>query len=561
MSDLGSRAWQMVKQARFAAHDPEQLWSMVEPADGATVTELGDLLTQAATTIKEIGTDLRTHSLAVEWEGEGGEAFRTWIHQAALAALGLGEYSENAGKWLGHAANTLHEVKPQLEILRRQSATARSVLDAHAASATDVGNHDGGPTHTEVTEAKTSYANDSAEAAGQMMKLAQSYSASTEQIGALEAPEFPELPKQFVPTKVDGGTHISAPPSGRAVGRGTTTQAPVPGRKAAIATGSSGTSAAPQVTSRHHTAGLPAVPDATPGRPADTTNTAIDSASTLPSAPPSTSGLPSGSGGGDSRTSSSTGLLSPALSAGTTIPSGVRGIEGRSVYGGRGPVPTASGSGTSGSSRVPGRGLTGPYGSGMPGSQPIPGRGQAVPGAARGANGITGGRPLPPPSGRTAGAIPRGTVIGGTASEQQSPTGRGTVPGGGRTGATPYGSNGRTANPESAAKSARLPAQSDGIVGGQPRTSRQRGRAGSTSPGAGLVRGTDTPNTGDARRQSIGTAARGASAVTRAPYGGDHSARSERSRNRTDQRAEDGEGRSSTPRLPSGPDEHPRREG
>lgn len=95
----------------------------------------------------------------------GREAFRTWCNQAALATLGLGDYSESAGKWLGHAADTLHEVKPQLEILRKQSATARSVLDAHAAKATDVGNHDGGPSDTEVKTAKTRYANDSADAA------------------------------------------------------------------------------------------------------------------------------------------------------------------------------------------------------------------------------------------------------------------------------------------------------------------------------------------------------------------------------------------------------------
>ncbi|MEU5480883.1 hypothetical protein [Streptomyces mirabilis] len=561
MSDLGSRAWEMVKQTRFLAHDPEQLWAMVEPADGATATDLGDLLTQAAKTIKDIGSDLRTHSLAVEWDGEGGEAFRTWCHQAALATLGLGDYSETAGKWLGHAADTLHEVKPQLEILRRQSATARSVLDAHAAKATDVGNHNGGPTDSEVTKAKTQYANHSAEAAGQMMKLAQSYTASTEQIDALEAPEFPELPKQFVPPEIHGGTHISAPSSGGAAGQGTMTQAQTSVHKAAIGTSSSGTSPAPRVAASHHMAVLPVVPDATPGRLPETTNTAIDSVSTLPSAPtvpPSASAPSSGAGDVGVRTSSPTGLLPPTFGAGTTIPPSVRGSEGRAVYGGRGPVPTPSGSATSGASRVPGRGLTGPFGPGVSGSQPqAPGRGPAVPGAARGANGITGGRPVSPTNGRPVGAIPRGTVVGGIPSQQQPPLGRGTAPGGYGPGTTPPRGNDRTTNPESAAKSARPLAQSNGIVGGQPKTSRQRGRAGLTSGRAGLVRGSGAD---DARPQSGGTA-RGASAVAPAPYGGDRSARDERSRNRTNQRAEDEDGRPSTPRLPSGPDGHARREG
>ncbi len=138
MSDFADRMWETAGQARFLVQDPEQLWAMVESADGPTVSDLGVLLTEAAGTIKEIGGDLLTHSLAVEWDGEGGEAFRTWCYQAALATLGLGDYSENAGKWLGHAADTLHEVKPQLEILRNQSVSARSVLDSHAAKATDV---------------------------------------------------------------------------------------------------------------------------------------------------------------------------------------------------------------------------------------------------------------------------------------------------------------------------------------------------------------------------------------------------------------------------------------
>ncbi|MFH9964911.1 hypothetical protein ACH4PR_26540 [Streptomyces mirabilis] len=568
MSDLGSRAWQMVKETRFLAHDPEELWAMVDPADGATATDLGDLLTEAAKTIKEIGTDLRTHSLAVEWDGEGGEAFRKWIHQAALATLGLGDYSENAGKWLGHAADTLHEVKPQLEILRKQSATARSVLDAHAAKATDVGNHDGGPTDSEVTKAKTQYANHSAEAAGQMMKLAQSYTVSTEQIDALAAPEFPELPKQFVPTQIHGGTHISAPSSGTAAGQGATTQAQASsGHKAALGTSSSGTNPAPQVAVRHHMTDPPVVPDATTRRLPDTTNTGIDSVSTLPSAPPVpwSGSAPSVSAGGvDSRTSSPTGLLPPAFGAGTTtFPPGLRGIEGRPVYGSRGPLPTPPGAGASGGSRVLGRELTGPTGPGMSGSQPVPGRGPAVPGAARSTNGITGGRPFSPTSGRSAGAIPRGTVIGGTPSEQQPPVGRGTAPAGSRIGGTPSRANGRMASPEGAAKSARLPEQSDGILGGQPKTPRQRGREGLTSGRSGLVRGTET----DGAQPQRGGTARGASAVTPAPYGGDRSARDERSRNRTNQRAEDENGRPSTPdprpepRLPSGPDGHARREG
>ena len=77
MSDRGSWAWQMVKETRFVAHDPEELWTMVEPSDGATATELGELLTQAARTIKRAGderTDYDGHrtTMAVLIAGTGG---------------------------------------------------------------------------------------------------------------------------------------------------------------------------------------------------------------------------------------------------------------------------------------------------------------------------------------------------------------------------------------------------------------------------------------------------------------------------------------------------------
>ncbi|MGW3634009.1 hypothetical protein ACWD7F_28330 [Streptomyces sp. NPDC005122] len=558
MSDLGSRAWEMVEQTRFLAHDPEQLWAMVEPADGATATDLGDLLTQAAKTIKDIGSDLRTHSLAVEWDGEGGEAFRTWCHQAAMATLGLGDYSETAGKWLGHAADTLHEVKPQLEILRRQSATARSVLDAHAAKATDVGNHDGGPSDTEVKTARTQYANDSADAAGLMIKLAQSYTASTEQIDALEAPEFPELPKQFVPTRVDGGTHVSASSTGGATGQEAMTHAQLSRHEAAIGSSSSGARSVLHVTTRQHMAEVPVAPDATPGSLADTTNTAIDSLNTLPSAPavpPSDSAPPSGVGGVNGRTSSPTGLLPPAFGAGTTFPPGARGSEGRSVYGIRGSLPTPSGPGVSESPRTPGRGLSGPFGSGVSGSQPAARRGLVGPAPARGANGIIGGRPVSPVAGRSAGAIPRGTAIGGTPSQQQASMGRGDAMGGASPGATPsQGESGRVTR-ENTSKSPRPPAQSGGIVGGQAKPSRRRGRAGFTSGGAGLVRGATTDDTlsqggGTARDVSVSSRQRGS-----------RSAHDEHARSRGNHRAEDADDQPSTPRLPGGPDGDARREG
>ncbi|MFB7444349.1 hypothetical protein ACFC01_39685 [Streptomyces mirabilis] len=542
MSDWGSRAWQMVMETRFVTHDPEQLWAMVEPADGATATELGELLTQAAKTINDIGSDLRTHSMAVEWDGEGGEAFRTWCNQAALATLGLGDYSESAGKWLGHAADTLHEVKPQLEILRKQSATARSVLDAHAAKATDVGNHDGGPSDTEVKTAKTRYANDSADAAGLMIKLAQSYTASTEQIDALEAPEFPKLPERFVPD-FRGEAPVSVP-----TGQGSVTSVESPGRRTVGNSVTSEMGSVPQMPTPHLLAGVANVTHAVPGGHTDSTNTAIptntaiDSVGTLPPAPsaPAAGAAPtSGMGGPDGRTSSPTGVLPSAFGDLATFPPGTRAGGGRPAYGARSPLRTPSGLGAHGSPRVPGGGLPASPVPGMSGagtSTPrTPGRG--LPGAtsARGANGITGGRPIAP-DGRSTGAIHRGTVIGGTPNEQQTPMGRSGVAGGTSPGRVPARSGERMTGREGAARGPSRSAQPGGITGGQPRQAPQRRRAQFTSGGTGLVRG-ENANADGTLPQSGGTSRGGFTAPSSRT---DPSPRGERTRDRSNRPAGDG---------------------
>ncbi|MFD9280829.1 hypothetical protein ACFWD7_26585 [Streptomyces mirabilis] len=542
MSDWGSRAWQMVKETRFVAHDPEQLWAMVEPADGAAATELGELLTQAAKTIKDIGSDLRTHSMAVEWDGEGGEAFRTWCNQAALATLGLGDYSETAGKWLGHAADTLHEVKPQLEILRKQSATARSVLDAHSAKATDVGNHDGGPSDSEVKTAKTRYANDSADAAGLMIKLAQSYTASTEQIDALEAPEFPKLPERFVP-EFRGEAPVSVP-----TGQGSVTPVESPGRRTVVNSVTSEMGSVPQMPTPHHLAGVANVTHAVPGGHTDSTNTAIptntaiDSVGTLPPAPsaPAAGAAPtSGMGGPDGRTSSPTGVLPSTFGDPATFPPGTGASGGRPAYGARSPLRTPSGPGAPGSPRVPGRGLPASPVPGMSGAGTgtprTPGIGLPGPTPARGANGITGGRPIAP-AGRSTGAIHHGTVIGGTPNEQQTPMGRGGVAGGTSPGRVPARGGERMTGREGTARGPSPSAQSGGITGGQPRQAPQRRRAQFTSGGKGLVRG-ENANADGTLPQSGGTSRGGFAAPSSRT---DPSPRGERTRDRSNRPAGDG---------------------
>jgi hypothetical protein len=224
---------------------------------------------------------------------------------------------------------------------------------------------------------------------------------------------------------------------------------------------------------------------------------------------------------------------------------------------GRRSLPTPSGPGTSGSSGIP---RSGPIGPGVRGSEPAPGRGPLNPAPARGANGITGGRPLSPSAGRPAGAIPRGNVIGGAPNQQQPPRGRGAVSGSPTARMTSSRGGNSAADREGASKG-RVASTSNGILGGQPRPSRDRGRAGTTSRD---VRSTSEAAEGPPPRG--GGRPRGASAS--AAKREDRSTWNRRSDSREADKAEDRErpaedkmNRPLSPPLPEGPDGDLGREG
>ncbi|MFI0235819.1 hypothetical protein [Streptomyces sp. NPDC016845] len=531
MSDFGSQMWGMAKSYRFAVHSPEELWTMVEPADGSTATDLGALLTAAAKTIKEIGGDLKTHSTAVEWKGEGADAFHKWVDQAARATLSLGDYSESAGKWLGHAADTLHEVKPQLEALKNSSASARSVLDAHDAAAKDVGNHGGGPSTSSVKTAKTQYDNDRAEAALLMTKLAQSYSASTEQIDALQAPEFPALPKRFVPENRDDVTHRPGEVSGEPSNAGTAAAVSGAGVLAAgAAVLGEAAHGASLAGGGHQTAAAAgsyrALPDLASGGPA----TSLDRAATLPSAtapampspasPPSASpghlpGMPPGGPGAPPPVFGGAGRSAAAQPQG---PARGRGPASPVL---RGPLGLPEGTGAPGAPRgaTTGREIPAVGRTGIPGVQggtasQVRGPGDAGP--ARSSNAIAGGRPVPQQSGRGASAIPRGTVVGGSPAEQGS-GGRGGASGGSARGGTAPG-RALASDTERGTGGAggRAPARSDGVTGGQPRQSPRGRSASSASTRATGVASGPTVNRRNAPGQRDGDEpARGSSSAAR----------------------------------------------
>lgn len=426
----------------FESMSHEEMLAWLDQANSGAIQGAADRLVSAAAEIRKIAEDLKVRPQWVEWKGEGADAFRTWSADLANSTLRLGDYSEGASKWLTQASNAIASAQAAIP---RTQAGAQANLDAALAARND-------PDASAVAQksAETLIATQEAnrhEAAAQMRKLAQTYSFSASQMDGLEKPAFPPPPQAIVPPDEDrrgGEGNVVL----REAGQSSSTTGKDHGLAAA---GQSRESSGGVVTPSGQTVAFQSLSNAPLPRPV---GMEIDGVATLPDAPSVPSATPSGLPGGGRPESvlPSMGVpVPPAFGGGPVMPAGPSG-------GGK----------TTGISRpsMPGTGA-GPLGSG-----PI--------GRPSGGGGITGGRAVPQTSGRPAGGIPRGTVIGGEGTQGRAPMGRATGTGGVGTSTVP-GQSGVSGG-------RRLAGETGGVVGGR---SQQPGRTGTrpfTPGGSGLVR-------------------------------------------------------------------------
>ncbi|WP_338931421.1 hypothetical protein WEB32_13115 [Streptomyces netropsis] len=207
----------------FESRTHEQLRAMIEHADAAKTRELGDKLKTAGVAIGKIGEDLRTYMSHVNWEGEAGDAFRKWGASMVNATTRLGEFSDKAGTWMGHAAETLSSVKSSMpEYSAASKATLNSYLSQHPGgfllkppASSDAPKPGGGvlagPAPEAATAAQKRLDEDHAEAVSLMRKLAGSYVWSAHNMGQVERPQFPPIRGDVLPSPIRGSEYIPSP--------------------------------------------------------------------------------------------------------------------------------------------------------------------------------------------------------------------------------------------------------------------------------------------------------------------------------------------------------------
>ncbi|QIP86259.1 hypothetical protein GLX30_22005 [Streptomyces sp. Tu 2975] len=434
------------KQTDFEAQTHDALLAMIEGTNAESAAQLAKKLSAAASTITKVGEGMKAHMTRVVWEGEGGQAFKDWGHEASMATLELGKYSEGAALVLEQVATAIAQAKAAVPkkdgSLETREQNARELLRA-AMKDPGAGANAEIQAQKQLSGAVAAQERRRLEAADQLRKLAQTYTHSGQRIQSMPVPKFPPPPGQFVPERqmVSGSRFVGA--TGDSYSKASSEDSYVAVERRTVT--AEPTTANP--TEPSTTAPNPVVH---PDRPVDME---IDGVETLP--PPTTSNPPT----------VPTGPAQPV--ARPDVPMGPI----PSTFGGGKPTTTVPGP-TGNRQALTGRGLA------LPTQSPL---GSTPPGRAGGGNGIVGGRPVPPTTGRATGGIPRGTVVGGDPM-----TGRGT-------GGVPHSGGGPVGGQGLHGGGRRLSSEPGGLVGGRPQQPQAGGRP-FTPGGTGLVRNAAADN-------------------------------------------------------------------
>ncbi|GAA3759898.1 hypothetical protein [Streptomyces tremellae] len=478
----------------FESMSHAEMVALLRSADARTAAGVSEKLASVAETVSKIGEHLKAHVRALEWEGEGGDAFREWGDQTANATLKLASYAGGAGRWMGHVSQTIVEAHANMPALSVTVGARSDLRDAARALA------DSGSPGWEKSAMLASSRIESAraDAAVQMRRLASSYVQAGTEINKLKPPTFPPPANGLGNDWIDPHSEITRPGSSGTAPRFANSEG---GREPATGGSHGGQFGAHQLIRGSSAFSHPSAPSATHS-PAIGASHAPDSHMDIDSAVPTVS---------PTRTESPLGPPPHGLDLGGASPGVVPPAFG-------GAPGAAYGIGSRGSDFAKRPGV-GSAGAGIP---RVPNAGEAM-AAGRGStlpreNGIIGGRPVQSPSGRPPAGLPRGLVVGGEEGTNGA-GGQRPMMGRGMPGMHMGGQGGFAAGRNGLVGGRRLASETGGAVG-RPAQSGRLGESAFTRGGSGLVR------EGSARDQ--GTAGERPGQAGRAgapPHGGSGSRR------------------------------------
>ncbi|MDH6224650.1 hypothetical protein [Streptomyces sp. MJP52] len=173
----------------FEGHRLNDMIDMVEPTNPEQVEEVGTSLMKAGEAITKAAELLDKDILAVDWEGESGEAFRIWSTNLVKKAEALADYSKVVGKQITLAGSGLASVRKSMppRDLREEPKTVAQIPAVKRVDS------------NEEYVAAVKAEKHRQEAINQMIRLSSFYAVSEETLAAQEPPTFDPMPKVGVP--------------------------------------------------------------------------------------------------------------------------------------------------------------------------------------------------------------------------------------------------------------------------------------------------------------------------------------------------------------------------
>ncbi|MFE9569152.1 hypothetical protein ACFYMW_11740 [Streptomyces sp. NPDC006692] len=481
----------------FEGHHLNDMIDLVHNANPGHLISTGEALWAARNAIRKAAEELSGHIDYVDWEGESGNAFRTWGQNLVSKSHQLADFADAAGVQISVAGAGLASVSKAMPPRDERSELVKAM---------DI------PLSKRVSgnasfDAAMRVEADRQEAINQMNRLSSFYAIAEQNLAAQTPPVFEPMPEVGVPAPerrpiTDPPSHsaIGVPryrPGGPAATSPDVLEAPITGRQRLDDT-----------VSARHTGSADASPLPVVDRPLGT------ELNTLTLAPPAS---PSHAGAFPVTpiTSTSPGATSvPPSMVGPANPVAARGFG--AVRGHRMPTqtpivtsgPSREGTSPSGRARAAAQALgdelptvsQSPVGSGVAGGTPY-GDGTAPSRAGSGAtprgNGIIGGQPNVGTPAVSGPRMPRGAVVGGEGGAGAAKS------------ATLLGQRGVVGNPNvSSVGKERVGrptiGNADGVVGTP--ASRSAGahgsRKGFTRGGSGLVRAAEKQSDGESQLET-----------------------------------------------------------
>ncbi|MGW7690564.1 WXG100 family type VII secretion target [Streptomyces asiaticus] len=170
-----------------------ELVSMVQNADWRALSHKATALQDAETALDKIGDELKKRVQRVEWDGDGGDAFREWGDEFAKQVLKLAKYAGGVGGVMLHASDTLKEAITQMP-------------DVPA------GNLNDDPETLSKLQKKSDKLRDTF--APYMTAVANAYQSGADSFSFHEPPVFKPLPTQVLPDDQHAGGQSGYGPSG-----------------------------------------------------------------------------------------------------------------------------------------------------------------------------------------------------------------------------------------------------------------------------------------------------------------------------------------------------------